>query len=79
MRGAGVSPASGVHLSVHPSVRLVSKCDACSLILSWVMTYLTVQRCPICSIVSLLCYLWSCFFPPLSDAKLGVKINFLSF
>lgn len=45
MRGAGASPASGVHLALS-----VSGCDICSLISSWVMTCLTVQRCPVCSV-----------------------------
>lgn len=78
MRGAGVSPASGVHLC-SPLCSPVSKCDACSLILSWVMTYLTVQQCPICSIVSLLHYIFGVAFFPISDTKVSVKINFLSF
>lgn len=45
MRGAGASPASGVHLALS-----VSGCDICSLISSWVTTRLTVQRCPVCSV-----------------------------
>lgn len=51
IRGAGASLASDVHL-FNPCLFPLSRCNTCSLISSRVMTYLTVQWCPICSSLS---------------------------
>lgn len=75
MRGAGVFPASDVHL-LNPCLSPVSRCETCSLIPSWVMTYRTMHWCPICSLVWLAPHFRVTFFSLQTEKTQNTKLNF---